>query len=60
MLARFRDYLIGLVETQLAPTLQPGDVIRRENDPPDRFLTLLIPRQSGRPQEREGQGYPAG
>lgn len=30
------------VETRLAPTLQKGDVLRRENDPPDHFLILLI------------------
>lgn len=30
------------IETQLAPTLQPGDVIRRGIDPPDQFLFLLI------------------
>ena len=30
------------VETQLAPTLQKGDDLRRENDPPDHFLILLI------------------
>ena len=29
------------VETQLAPTLHKGDVLRRENDPPDHFLILL-------------------
>ena len=29
------------VETQLAPTLHRGDVLRRENDPPDHFLILL-------------------
>ena len=30
-------------ETRLAPTLHKGDVLRRENDPPDYFLILLIP-----------------
>ena len=30
------------VETQLAPTLHKGCVTRRENDPPDHFLILLI------------------
>jgi hypothetical protein len=40
------------VETQLAPTLHQGDVIRRGNSPPGCFLTLLIPRQPRRPQKR--------
>ena len=37
-----RDLFDLYVETQLAPTLQRGDVLRRENDPPDHFLILLI------------------
>ena len=34
----FRTY----VEQVLAPTLQPGNILHRENDPPDHFLILLI------------------
>ena len=30
------------IRTQLAPALKPGTVLRRENDPPDHFLILLI------------------
>ena len=30
------------VETQLATTLLKGDILRRENDPRDHFLILLI------------------
>ncbi len=30
------------ITTQLAPTLRNGDVLRRDNDPPDHFLILLI------------------
>jgi len=30
------------VEKVLVPELEPGTVIRRENDPPDRFLSRLI------------------
>ena len=30
------------VERMLAPTLSAGDIVRRGNDPPDRFLILLI------------------
>ena len=37
-----RDLFDLYIETQLAPTLQPGDVLRRQNDPPDHFLILLI------------------
>jgi len=37
-----REFFDLYVETQLAPPLQKGDVLRRENDPPDRFLVLLI------------------
>ena len=33
----FRTY----VEQVLVPTLRPGDILRRENDPPDHFLILL-------------------
>ncbi len=33
------------VEKVLVPELAPGTVIRRETDPPDQFLILLIPRQ---------------
>ena len=42
----FRTY----VEEVLAPTLRKGDILRRENDPPDRFLILLSPRQPRQPQ----------
>ncbi len=31
------------VEKVLVPELTPGTVIRRETDPPDQFLILLIP-----------------
>ena len=40
------------VEKVLVPELAPGTVIRRENDPPDRFLIRLIPRQPRYAQER--------
>jgi len=36
-----REFFDLHVETQLAPTLHKGDVLRRENDPPDHFLVLL-------------------
>ena len=42
------------VERMLAPTLSAGDIVRRGNDPPDRFLIRLTLRQSQRPQERAG------
>ncbi|WP_209021255.1 hypothetical protein [Paracoccus ravus] len=45
------------IKTQLVPTLRAGDVMRRENDPPDRFLIRLIPGQTLRPEEpRRGGG----
>ena len=40
--AMSREFYDLHVETQLAPTLHKGDVLRRENDPPDHFLVLLI------------------
>ena len=39
------------IETQLAPVLEPGTVIRRANDPPDRWLILRISGQPGHPQK---------
>lgn len=35
------DWFEAYVTQILAPTLRPGDVVRRENDPLDRFLILL-------------------
>ena len=37
-----REFFDLYVETQLAPTLRKGDVLRQENDPPDHFPIFLI------------------
>ena len=50
-----REVFDRYVETQLAPTLHKGDVLRRENDPPDRFLILLSPRQPRHPPQPRGR-----
>ena len=36
------DAFAAYVQKVLVPELQPGTVLRRENDPPDHFLILLI------------------
>ena len=61
-----REFFDLYVETQLAPTLHKGDVLRRETDPQDRFLILIIPKsrspdlrptlESRRPRLRHLQG----
>ena len=51
-----RDMFERYVETQLAPSLRPGDVIRLGFDPPDQFLLLLIPQQPVQPKEPAGGG----
>ena len=37
-----RDLFDLYIETQLAPTLQRGDVLRRENDPPGAVEKVLV------------------